>query len=106
MADTPKFMTTREAAGYCRLHAASPALMRAQGIGPKYFRPADARRYLYREADLIDWIEGRPDETPEQRTLRFNSYALGTTRVANETGVACVSDSELAVLRREVERDD
>lgn len=77
MADTPKFMTTREAAGYCRLHPASLALMRTQGLGPKYLRPIDARRYLYRETDLINWIEGRPDETPEQRTARFNSCALG-----------------------------
>jgi hypothetical protein len=60
MADTLKFMTTREAAGYCRLHPASLALMRTQGIGPKFFRPADARRYLYREADLVNWIEGLP----------------------------------------------
>ncbi len=105
MADTPKFMTTREAAEYCRLHPASLALMRAQGIGPKFFRPADARRYLYREADLINWIEGRPDETPEQRTARFNSWSTGTTRTACETELSSVSEAQLAAAREEVERD-
>jgi hypothetical protein len=54
-----KLLTTFEAAHVCRMHHATLEALRKSGKGPRFLRPADARRYLYRKSDLIAWLEGR-----------------------------------------------
>jgi hypothetical protein len=91
-----KLLTTVEAAAFCRMHSQTLLIMRGEGRGPRFLRPTDARHYLYRQSELMKWLEGAPPETPEQRTARMNSYSTGKTRVAWETGLSSVSDAQMA----------
>ena len=102
-----KLLTTVEAASFLRMHPQSLLIMRGKSRGPRYLRPTDARHYLYRQSDLMKWLEGAPPETAEQRTARMNSWSTGKTRVAWETGLSSVSDAQMAARSdEEFERND
>jgi hypothetical protein len=74
-----EFLNTDEAAAFCRLNPRSLVLMRKDGRGPRFMRPVGTLKFLYRKSDLEAWLDGRPPETPEQRTYRLWTWRTGKT---------------------------
>jgi hypothetical protein len=51
-----EFLTTQEAAAFIKYGVSTLENWRAEGKGPKYFKPQD--KVLYAKSDLIEWVKG------------------------------------------------
>ncbi len=61
-----KYLTTAQAAEYCRYSKSTLEKLRCHGGGPKFIRPVGGRRVLYLPEDIDDWLfEGRRESTSE-----------------------------------------
>ena len=73
-----RFLTRPEAAALCRLHTRTLSNLAAAGEGPPYLKTARLRgKALYREADLLRWLEANGRGQPTA-----SSTASGTTSVS------------------------
>ncbi len=55
--DAPRYLDTRQAAGYLGIGASTLNRMRVSGEGPRYSKLG--RRVVYDPADLDSWVEER-----------------------------------------------
>jgi hypothetical protein len=73
------FLTSAEAAALLRVSKRTLERMRVEGTGPRYLKvgPGKRSRVLYREADILAWLEGLSyTSTSEYTTQRRQPGAL------------------------------
>lgn len=64
------FLISAEAAAVLRLSKRTLERMRVDGTGPKYLKagPGKRSRVLYRQSDLMAWLEGRSYSSTSEYT--------------------------------------
>ena len=69
MADMPKVITAKVAAGFVGLSESTLAKMRLNGNGPVYCKLG--RRVVYRPSDLEQWLQSRVARDTSDADARF-----------------------------------
>jgi hypothetical protein len=67
--ETPRLLTTPEAAKLLRLSPRTLERLRVQGTGPRYMKagPGIRARVLYEPGDLMNWVERKYGSTSEYK---------------------------------------